>query len=424
MHKSFSPVLCKSLACPAGRCAGSRLAAALVVGDALGLGRAGLFGGEGQDDQGDEIGQHPVHMGADPDLDQREVPVGVDVQAGVGRRDALEQAEQQRTQRDIERLPVAEDHDREGQEAKPRHVAVGRAVCGGQGVDEAAHTGQGAGDGGAGIAHPVDVDAEGIRGLGVLAAGAQPEAEAGFVEDDREDHEQQDADIGGDIGLVHKGVAEEAEIRLAAVAQGGLFDHEPAGGVNGEQGVLVCDDADQKQHEGGRHQVQGGAADGLVRAEVDGGEAQEQGEDRAHHRGQQHGQQFQSLERDPVPGGLGGGEERCLRHDAHEHHADECAEDHDALQREIDDAAALGEDAGQRHDHQRHRVKQGLLDQERHFPAPPFVCSGSVGCSGSFGFFGSVGGSVSPAGASPACGASRFFRRVSSIRITREKALR
>ncbi len=42
----------------------------------------------------------------------------------VARRDALEQAEQQRRARDLQRLPVAEDHNGQRQEAEARHVAV------------------------------------------------------------------------------------------------------------------------------------------------------------------------------------------------------------------------------------------------------------------------------------------------------------
>ena len=84
---------------------------------------------------------------------------------------ALEKPEEDGCARDVQGLPVAEDHDGQGQEAEARHVAGGGAVGGGEGVDEAAHARQGAGDGGAGVAHLLDVDAQGVGGLGVLAAG-------------------------------------------------------------------------------------------------------------------------------------------------------------------------------------------------------------------------------------------------------------
>ena len=101
---------------------------ALVVGHALSLGCPGLFGGKRQHDQRDEIGQHPVEMGADADLRQEIHAVAVDVDAGVRGRHALEEAEQQRGSCDVQRLPVAEDHNGQRQEAEARHIAVGRAV--------------------------------------------------------------------------------------------------------------------------------------------------------------------------------------------------------------------------------------------------------------------------------------------------------
>ena len=78
----------------------------------------------------------------------------------------------------------------------------------------------------------------------------------------------------------------------------------------------------------------------------------------------QHRQQHEALQRSPVSGGLGGFEPAGLLHQAHEKHAHERAEDHDAFQRQVDDAASLGKDAGQRHDHQGDGVDQRLSDQK------------------------------------------------------------
>ena len=329
------------------------LSLCLVVGYALGLGGAGALGGEGQDDEGDEVGQHAVEVGADAQLGEQEHAVAVYVDARVGRGDALEEAEEQRAARDVQRLPVAEDHDREGQEAEARDVAVGGAVRGGERVDKAAHAGQRAGDGGARVAHLVDVDAQRVRGLRVLAAGAQPEAEARLVQDYRQDDEQQYADVGREVGLVYEGGAEEAHLVGAPVAEHRLLYHEPAGGVAGGHGhgVLVGDDADEEEHDGGGHEVQGGAADGLVGAEVDAGEAQKQREDSAHDGRDGHGHELQALQGEVVVHLLGQLEHLKLLHLAHEEHADERAEDHDAFKGEVDDAAALGEHAGERDDH-------------------------------------------------------------------------
>ena len=229
---------------------------ALVVGNALRLGGPGLLGGEGQHDQGDEVGQHPVEVGADGDLRQQIHPVAVEVDGGIGGRHALEQAEQQGRPRDVQRLPVAEDHDGQGQEAEAGHLAGGGAVGGGQGVDKAADARQRPGDGGAGVPHLVDVDAQGVRRLGILAAGAQPQAELRLIEDDGQQHEQQDAHIGGRIDPVEEGLAQKAQIVVPAEAQIRLTQHEPAGGVAVDaQGVLVGDDPDEEQHQGRGQQV-------------------------------------------------------------------------------------------------------------------------------------------------------------------------
>ena len=79
-------------------------------------------------------------MGADAEVGQRVHTVAVDVDAGVGRRDALEQTEEDRGARDAQRFPVAEDHDGQREEAEARHVAVGGAVGGGQRIDKAAES--------------------------------------------------------------------------------------------------------------------------------------------------------------------------------------------------------------------------------------------------------------------------------------------
>ena len=200
------------------------------------------------------------------------------------------------------------------------------------------------------------------------------QAEARLVEDDAEDDEEQDADVGGEVGLVHEGGAEEAHVLRAPVAEHGLFNHEPARGVAAGhlQGVLVGDDADKEEHQRGGQEVQGRAAYGLVGAQVYGGEAQKQREYRAHDRRGQHGQQLEALEGEVVVRCLGGFEELRLLHDVDEEHAYERAEYHNAFEREVDDTAALGEDAGERDYHQRDGVYEGLLNEECHFASPPF----------------------------------------------------
>ena len=341
-------------------------------------------------------------MGGNADLRQHIHAVSVDVDAGIGSGNALEEAKQQGGPGNVQRLPVAEDHDGQSQEAKARHIAVAGAVGGGQGVDKAAHARQSTGNGGAGIAHLVDIDAQAVCRLRILAAGPKPQTEAGLIQQDGHNNEEQDADVGSEIHLVQEGLSQKADILALGNAEGGLFQHKPGGGIAGLhiQDILAVDDPDEKQHHGGGHQVQGGAADGLVRLQIDGGEAQQQAEESTQSGGHQHSHNFQALQRQPgpLPGSVH--EHIQVLHGADEEDTDERAKNHDAFQRQVDDAAALGEHTGQGHDHQRNRVKQSLLNDECHFLAPPFSAFASL------------------------AGFSFFFFPSSHIRMTREKALR
>ena len=73
----------------------------LIIGDALRLGRPGPLGGKGQNDQGDQVGQQPVQVWADPQLIEQKDAVPVDVNAGIGGGNALEQAEEQGRASDV-----------------------------------------------------------------------------------------------------------------------------------------------------------------------------------------------------------------------------------------------------------------------------------------------------------------------------------
>ena len=107
---------------------------------------------------------------------------------------------------------------------------------------------------------------------------------------------------------MQQGVAEEAEVGSLIKAEGGLLYHKPACRVAllHLESVLVCDDAHEEQNERRSEQVQRRAADGLVGAEVDGREGQQQREHRAHDGGGEHCEQLIALHGCPVLGGLGG----------------------------------------------------------------------------------------------------------------------
>ena len=94
----------------------------------------------------------------------------------------------------------------------------------------------------------------------------------------RQNKEKKDAQVSGQIGSVDEGLPQGAHVLHPSISKHGLFDHEPAGRVAGGhlQGVLVGDDADEEQHQRGRQQVERRAADGLVGAQVDRRERQQQ----------------------------------------------------------------------------------------------------------------------------------------------------
>ena len=230
------------------------------------------------------------------------------------------------------------------------------------------------------MAHLIDVDAHRVRRLGVLAAGAQAQAEAGLVEDDGQHHIDEDADVGGQVGLVEQQVSHQAQLRLPAEAEVGLEQHEPAGRVVAQvQGVLLEGDVHQKQHHRRGQQVQGGAADGLVRLHLHRREAQQHGEQGARRRSDQHGRQQQELGQILIPA--------AHLHGAHKPGPREGADDHNALQGQVDDAAALGKHAGQGHQEQGDGVNYGLLQEKGHGCAsfPAVSAAGAAGAGSLLG---------------------------------------
>lgn len=119
---------------------GYSLTHTLVVGDTLGLRRAGILGREGKHDKRNDVRQHIVQRA-------RQVHRLEEAEARVDVAERTEEAEQQRGQRDALRLPLAEDHNGEGQEAEARHAVFEpplRNACGDE--DDAADAAEDAGD--------------------------------------------------------------------------------------------------------------------------------------------------------------------------------------------------------------------------------------------------------------------------------------
>ena len=152
------------------------LSLSLVVGHALRFRRPGLLGRKGQDDQGDDVGQHIVHAaGKVQRLPGKSKPVYT-----------LPRARNRPKTRAASAMRVG-FHWPKIITASARKPEAGHAVfklpladAGGD-VDHAAQSAQDAGDQDARVAHLIDVDAHAVSRLGMLAAG-QPQAEAGLVE--------------------------------------------------------------------------------------------------------------------------------------------------------------------------------------------------------------------------------------------------
>ena len=208
------------------------LALTLVVGDAFSLGGVGLLGGQDEYDHRDQIGKHLI----DVFLGLHAAEGG---QEGNGRAvgaDDLEEGKEQRRAQNGQRFPVAEDHDGQGEEAVAADGG-GEGGAGHEDVGEAADAGEEAGDHDAGIAHLVDVDAHGVRRLGMLAAGPQPQAEAGVVEDDPGNQEEDDGQGNGDVEFLEQR-GQEVLVDLAGDAQG--FGGEAGPGGNGDVGDALA----------------------------------------------------------------------------------------------------------------------------------------------------------------------------------------
>ena len=176
----------------------------------------------------------------------------------------------------------------------------------------------------------------------MLAAGAQTQTEAGLVQHDVADDEQCDAQRDKDAQLQ---AADAEQERLVGVVQLGAA--AVAEVLGDDHGHCRC------------QQVQGRAADGLVRFQIDGREGQQQAVDHAGDSRRQHRDDHGGESRQ-VRGQHGEGED--TRH---------TADDHDAFQCDVDDAGVLTEHTAQSDQHQHDAIQQSILDEKQHITCPP-----------------------------------------------------
>ena len=176
--------------------------------------------------------------------------------------------------------------------------------------------------------------------------------------DPEETAEQNDADKGGGIDLVHKHRLEQIQLSHRHIAQTeiALLQHKPGRSVTGEhaQSVLVNDDVDEEQHQCRGQHIKSSTANGLISLQIDRGKCQQQRENCACYSRdtQRHPHQHLALVLY---------EKACLLEGVDHQNAYESAQDHNTFQRQVDDTAAFSEDACQRNDQQRNGIGQCVL---------------------------------------------------------------
>ena len=199
--------------------------------------------------------------------------------------------------------------------------------------DQTAHPSQRPGNHDARVTHLLDVDSGGIRCLGVFPARAQPKTEACFIEDKRSGHQDEDPDVRRDVRVLKQKLTDDGDIPQ----QRHLQDTEIVIEGDLRKTLRHPGDVDRERR---REQVQRRTGDGLVRFHVDGSVGMQERENQPAERRDDQCDYIQRLRGNfPFEG-------------VDEEDAEESAHDHDSFQRDVDDAAALGEHAAQGYDDQ------------------------------------------------------------------------
>ena len=188
---------------------------ALVVRNTFRFRCPGVLGGQCQDDQGDQVGHHVV----DGTRDLKGCQEGESA-VYVGQR--AEETEQEGCSRDVQGLPLTEDHNGQGQEAEACDAGLKLPLgdaCGD--VDDSAQTAEKTGDQDAGPAHHFDVDTDGVGCRGVLAACHKTKAEAGLIEDEVGDEKEDQGCQHEPVELEPADIDDQGLLRLHVLNRGG-----------------------------------------------------------------------------------------------------------------------------------------------------------------------------------------------------------
>ena len=155
----------------------SPLSLSLIVRYSFCFRHSRFLGSKGQYYESYQIRKKSIYVRAYPQFGQHIYSVAVDVQAGIRSRYALEQSEEDSTQRHVQRRPVAEYHYGQSQESVSCHFACRSAVSCSQSISESADSCQSSRNSNSGISHLIDVYSQRICRLRIFSAGTQPDSE-------------------------------------------------------------------------------------------------------------------------------------------------------------------------------------------------------------------------------------------------------
>lgn len=179
-----------------------------------------------------------------------------------------------------------------------------------------------------------------------------PKTEGGALDDEPADDQNHQHEPSGRVGVGQKELADHGDVlEHRNVHAGHAVDDDVAGADEPPRDV---------EHKRASHQVDGRSADRLVGVEVDAREGVQHRKEGAR----------QHREQDAQPGGARVAHQRPEVVDRNA--ADEGSDDHQPLEADVDDAAALGEEAAQRRDEDgdgiAHRVGGHLFNGVPHVP--------------------------------------------------------
>ena len=227
----------------------------------------------------------------------------------------------------------------------------------------------------------------------MLAAGHQAQTEPGLIERDVGHDQRDERDDHEPVALKGTDLEREGFSRLDVL--------DGRGHVVGVGGRVERLDDDGRR--GDAEHIHRRADDGLIRLEVDARHSQQ--------RGKEHAERDAAQQREQDGHECG----RAARQVAHDERAAECADDHDALKTEVDDAGVFREAAAQRDEHQNGGEDEGVLQQQGHCASPPFSESADA-CGDAASRSGAEAASVSgPVCADPAASRCRSSRRAALL---------